>query len=111
MNPVLIYQNEAKFDFNNNFTIEFVNNNVDLFVNFSSKKQYYITSLNCNIKKKNKTKTTFETTEEKVKELSTISRELLSKGAALKNDIDYVKTDLLARFDIPDVAPHNINYF
>ena len=111
MNPVLIYQNEAKFDFNNNFTIEFVNNNVDLFVNFSSKKQYYITSLNCNIKKKNKTKTTFETTEEKVKELSTISRELLSKGAALKNDIDYVKTDLLARFDIPDVAPHKYKLF
>ena len=94
MNPVLIYQNEAKFDFNNTFTIEFSNNDVDSFVNLSSKKQYYITSLNCNIKKKNKTKTTFETTEEKVKELSSISRELLSKGATLKNDIDYVKTDL-----------------
>ena len=56
MNPVMIYQNEAKFDFNNNFTIEFSNNNVDLFVNLSSKKQYYITSLNCNIKKKIKRK-------------------------------------------------------
>ena len=52
MNPVMIYQNEAKFDFNNTFTIEFSDNNVDLFVNLSSKKQYYITSLNCNIKKK-----------------------------------------------------------
>ena len=111
MNPVLIYQNEAKFDFNNTFTIEFSNNNVDLFVNLSRKKQYYITSLNCNIKKKNKTKTTFETTEEKVKELSSISRELLSKGATLKNDIDYVKTDLLARFDLPDIAPHNYKLF
>ena len=56
MNPVLIYQNEAKFDFNNTFTIEFSNNNVDLFVNLSRKKQYYITSLNCNIKKKIKQK-------------------------------------------------------
>ena len=111
MNPVLIYQSEAYFDFNNTFTIEFSNNNVDLFVNFSRTKQYYITSLNCNIKKKNKTKTTFETTEDKVKELSTVSRELLSKGAAAKNDIDYVKTDLLARFGIPEVAPHNYKLF
>ena len=106
MNPVLIYQNEAKFDFNNTFTIEFSNNNVDLFVNLSRKKQYYIASLNCNIKKKNKTKTTFETTEEKVKKLSDISRELLSKGATLKNDIDYVTTELLGRYGLPDIAPH-----
>ena len=52
MNPVLIYQNEAKFDFNNKFTIEFIDNNVDMFVNFSTERQYYIASLNCNIVKK-----------------------------------------------------------
>ena len=105
MNPVLIYQNEAKFDFNNKFTIEFSDNNVDMFVNFSTDRQYYIASLNCNIKKKKKTETTFESSEANVKKLSTISRNLLSKGAAVKNDIDYVTTELLKRYDLPDIAP------
>ena len=106
MNPVLIYQNEAKFDFNNKFTIEFSDNNVDLFVNFSTDRQYYIASLNCNIIKKNKTKTTFESSEENVKKLSIISRNLLSKGAAVHNDIDYVKAELLKRYNLPNIAPH-----
>ena len=105
MNPVLIYQNEAEFDFNNKFTIEFIDNNVDMFVNLSTNRQYYIGSLNCNIVKKNKTITTFESSEANVKKLSTISRNLLSKGAAVKNDIDYVTTELLKRYDIPDIAP------
>ena len=105
MNPVLIYQNEAKFDFNNKFTIEFIDNNVDMFVNFSADRQYYIGSLNCNIVKKNKTMTTFESSEENVKKLSKISRELLSKGASIKNDIDYVTTELLKRYNLPDIAP------
>ena len=105
MNPVLIYQNEAKFDFNNKFTIEFIDNNVDMFVNFSTDRQYYIGSLNCNIVKKNKTLTTFESSEENVKKLSKISRNLLSKGASVKNDIDYVTTELLKRYNIPDIAP------
>ena len=105
MNPVLIYQNETKFDFNNKFTIEFVDNNIETFVNFFSNRQYYIASLNCNVIKKNKTKTTFESSEENVKKLSTISRELLSKGASFKNDIDYVITELLKRYDLTDIAP------
>ena len=107
MNPVLIYQNEAKFDFNNKFTIEFIDNNVDLFVNFSTERQYYIGSLNCNIVKDNKTKTTFESSEENVKKLSEISRDLLSKGAAVKNDIVYVKAELLERYNLPLIAPQN----
>ena len=105
MNPVLIYQNEAKFDFNNKFTIEFIDNNVDLFVNFSKERQYYICSLNCNIVKDNKTKTTFESSEEDVTKLSEISRDLLSKGATTKNDIAYVKAELLERYNLPLIAP------
>ena len=52
MNPVLIYQNEATLDYNNKFTIDFVDNNNVNYINFLQKNQYYIASLNCNITKR-----------------------------------------------------------
>ena len=54
MNPVFIYQKEAKLDNNNKFTIDFIDGEIVNLVNFFSKNQYYISSLNCNITKANK---------------------------------------------------------
>ena len=105
MNPVLIYQNEAALDFNNKFSINFVDNDVVNYVKFFKKNQYYIGSLNCNITKGNKTKTTFEGSKDHVDKLSKLSRELLTKGAAFKNDINYLSTSLTQNFYLPDIAP------
>ena len=105
MNPVLIYQNEAKLDYNNKFTIDFVDNNNVNYINFLQKNQYYIASLNCNITKANKRKVTFEGSKSLVDELSETSRDLLTKGPASKNDIDYMVSSLTQNFNLPDLAP------
>ena len=105
MNPVLIYQNEATLDYNNKFTIDFVDNNNVNYINFLRKNQYYIASLNCNITKANKRKVTFEGSKSLVDELSETSRDLLTKGPAFKNDIDYMVSSLTQNFNLPDLAP------
>ena len=105
MNPVLIYQNEATLDYNNKFTIDFVDNNNVNYINFLQKNQYYIASLNCNITKANKRKVTFEGSKSLVDELSETSRDLLTKGPASKNDIDYMVSSLTQNFNLPDLAP------
>ena len=105
MNPVLIYQNEATLDYNNKFTIDFVDSNNVNYINFLRKNQYYIASLNCNITKANKRKVTFEGSKSLVDELSETSRDLLTKGPASKNDIDYMVSSLTQNFNLPDLAP------
>ena len=105
MNPVLIYQNEAMLDYNNKFTIDFVDNNNVNYINFLRKNQYYIASLNCNITKANKRKVTSEGSKSLVDELSGTSRDLLTKGPASKNDIDYMVSSLTQNFNLPDLAP------
>ena len=105
MNLVLIYQNEATLDYNNKFTIDFVDNNNVNYINFLRKNQYYIASLNCNITKANKRKVTFEGSKSLVDELSETSRDLLTKGPASKNDIDYMVSSLTQNFNLPDLAP------
>ena len=89
MNPIFIFQNEAKLDSNNKFTIVFIDEEVVNLISFFSN-QYYISSLNCNITKANKKKVSFTGSQALVNDLFTISRELLDKGPTLKNDIDYV---------------------
>ena len=86
MNPIFIYQNEAKLDHNNKFTIDFIDNDVVNYIKFFQKNQYYISSLNCNITKANKKITTF-------------------KNAASKNDITYMTSFLTPNFNLPDIAP------
>ena len=107
MNPVFIYQNEATLDNNNKFTIDFIDNEIVNLVNFSSKNQYYISRLNCNITKANEKKITHSGTKALVDELSTLSRELLDKGPTFKNEINRVTTFLTPNFDIPRIAPQN----
>ena len=60
MNPIFIYQNEAKLDYNNKFTIDFIDNDYVNYIKFFQKNQYYISSLNCNITKANKKKLLFK---------------------------------------------------
>ena len=59
MNPIFIYQNEAKLDNNNKLTIDFIDEEVINLVSFFSKNQSSISSLNCNITKANKKKVSF----------------------------------------------------
>ena len=105
MNPIFIYQNEAKLDYNNKFTIDFIDDDYVNFIKFFEKNQYYISSLNCNITKANKKIPSFEGSQSDVDKLSEKSRELLDKGAASKNDITYVTSFLTPNFNLPDVAP------
>ena len=105
MNPIFIYQNEAKLDHNNKFTIDFIDNDVVNYIKFFQKNQYYISSLNCNITKANKKITTFKGSQSDVDKLSATSRDLLDKGAASKNDITYVTSFLTPNFNLPDIAP------
>ena len=105
MNPVFIYQNEAKLDYNNKFTIDFIDNDYVNYIKFFQKNQYYISSLNCNITKANKKITSFKGSQSDVDKLSEKSRKLLDKGAASKNDITYMTSFLTPNFNLPDLAP------
>ena len=107
MNPVFIYQNEAILDSNNKFTIDFIDDEIVNLVNFSSKNQYYISSLNCNITKANEKKISHSGTKALIDELSLLSRELIDKGSTFKNEISHVTTSLTQNFDIPRIAPQN----
>ena len=105
MNPIFIYQNEAKLDCNNKFTIDFIDNEYVNYVKFFQKNQYYISSLNCNITKSNKKNVTFQGSKTLVDELSKTSKDLLDKGAASKNDITHISSFLTPNFNLPDLAP------
>ena len=90
MNPVLIYQSETKLDYNNKFTINFIDGDINK-VQFLRKNQYYISSLNCNTLKSNNKEVAIDKTKKKlVDDLSFISKEILNKGPDRKNEINYV---------------------
>ena len=109
MNPIFIYQNEAKLHDNNRFTIDFIDEEVVNFVSFFSRNQYYISSLNCNVTKANKKKVSFTGSKDLADDLSKLSRELLDKGPTLKNDIDNVTATLTDNYDLPEIAPQKYN--
>ena len=109
MNPIFTYQNEATLHENNKFSIDFIDGEIVNFITFSTKTQYYISSLDYNISKANKRKITFTGTKALVDDLSTISRELLDKGADFKNDIAYVTSTLTDNYDLPEIAPKKYN--
>ena len=106
MNPVLIYQSEIKLDYNNKFTIDFIDGDVVNKVQFLRKNQYYIASLNCNILKSNNKEVAInETKKILVDDLFLISKELLDKGSDIKNEIHYMSSFLPENFDLPNLAP------
>ena len=86
MTPVYIYFKEALLDDDNRFTLDFAN---DIYVNqilFSSKCDYYITTLNCDLKLL-KDFNAHKDILEDLKKLSDSSRKLLEKDAEYQNDI------------------------
>ena len=87
MTPVYIYFKEALLNDNNRFTLDFAN---DMYVNqilFSSKYDYYITKLNCDLKLL-KDFNAHKDILEDLKKLSDSSRKLLEKDAEYQNDIE-----------------------
>ena len=70
MNPIFIYQNEATFKGNNKFSIDFIDDEIVNFINFSIENQYYICSFDCNITQTKKTKVTFSGNQKLVDDLS-----------------------------------------
>ena len=106
MNPVLIYQSETKLDYNNKFTINFIDGDIINKVQFLRKNQYYISSLNCNILKSNNKEVAIDHSKKiLVDDLSIISKELLDKGSDVKNEINYMSSFLPENFDLPNLAP------
>ena len=45
MNPVFIYQNEIDLDSNDKFTIEFIDNDINTFIDLKKDYQYHVCSL------------------------------------------------------------------
>ena len=106
MNPVLIYQSEVKLNYNNKFTINFIDDDVINKVQFLRKNQYYIASLNCNIIKSNNKEVEINHSKKiLVDNLSIISKEILDKGSDVKNEINYMSSFLPENFDLPNLAP------
>ena len=86
MTPVYIYFKEALLDDDNRFTLDFAN---DIYVNqilFSSKYDYYITTLNCDLKLL-KDFNAHKDILDDLKKLPDLIQKLLEKGAVYQNDI------------------------
>ena len=71
----------------NKFTLDFSNKEFVQEIKFSSKTDYYITSLNCNLVVKEH----IEYRKRLIEELSQKSRLLLEKGPAYQNNIDQIE--------------------
>ena len=111
MNPIFIYQNETTLNKNNKFSIDFADNEIVNFINFSTENQYYISSLDCNITKANKKKIQFSAAKKSlVDDLTKKSRDLLSKGASYQTDIGYLTSNLTDNYYFPNIAPQKYNF-
>ena len=98
--------NEVKLDYNNKFTINFIDGDIINRVQFLRKNQYYIASLNCNITKSNNKEVEINHSKKiLVDDLSIISKELLDNGSDVKNEINYMSSFLPENFDLPNLAP------
>ena len=87
MIPVYIYFKEALLDDDNIFTLDFANVNQIL---FSSKYDYYTTTLNCGLKLLKDFHAHKDILDD-LKKLLDLSRKRLEKGAAYQNDIKKLK--------------------
>ena len=86
MEPVYIYFKEALLDDQNRFTLDFSNEIIVNEILFSPDKDYYITSMNCDLKLLKD----FEAHEDildDIKKLSKLRRLLLEKDPDYQNDV------------------------
>ena len=86
MRPVFIHFKETALSKNNKFTLDFSDEEFVQEIDFLSKNEYYITSLNCKLKLKEY----IYDKDEKIKKLSAKSRLLLEKDPVYQVDIDYL---------------------
>ena len=86
MRPDFIYFKELLLGENNKFTLDFSDEEFVQEVDFLSKNEYYIASLNCKLK----VKEYIHDKDEKIKKLSEKNRLLLEKGSAYQIDLDYL---------------------
>ena len=86
MNPIFIYFKEIELDDNNKFTVDFSNTEIIYEMDFLTKNDDYITSLNSDliVKEHNDNKSKL------IKDLSEKSRLLLEKGPAYQNNINEI---------------------
>ena len=91
MRPDFIYFKELLLGENNKFTLDFSDEEFVQEVDFLSKNEYYITSLNCKLK----VKEYIHYKDKKIKKLSEKSRLLLEKGPAYQIDLNYLLLETL----------------
>ena len=84
MKPIFIYFKEVELSDKNKFTIDFSNTEIVYEIDFLTKNDYYITSLNCDLIVKEQ----IDNKDKLIKELLEKSRSLLKKGSAYQNDIN-----------------------
>ena len=86
MKPIFIYFKEIELDDNNKFTVDFSNTEIIYEMDFLTKNDDYITSLNSDliVKEHNDNKSKL------IKDLSEKSRLLLEKGPAYQNNINEI---------------------
>ena len=78
---------ETPLEANNKFTLDFSNTELIYQINFSTKNDYYITTINCNLVISNG----YGDLIDDIKELSTKSRLLLEKGPAYQFDLSFLR--------------------
>ena len=91
MRPDFIYFKELLLGENNKFTLDFSDEEFVQKVDFLSKNEYYITSLNCKLK----VKEYIHDKDKKIKMLSEKSRLLLEKGLSYQTDLYYLLLESL----------------
>lgn len=82
MEPIFFYFKETPIDENNKFVLDFSTTESVYQVNFLTKNDYYVTTVNCNLVIAND----YGNLLKDVRELSTKSRLLLEKGPAYQFD-------------------------
>ena len=87
MKPCFIYFKEIAISDDNKFTLDFSDQEIVQEIDFLSNNDYYITSLDCNLKVK---KHIHDDEKKRIEELSEKSRLLLEKGAAYQKYMDYL---------------------
>ena len=85
MELIFIYFKEIALNENNKFTLEFSQTDQIYKVHFSPRKDYFITSMNCDLNLEQDIKN--DGVLDKIKELSEKTGLLLVKGPAYQNDI------------------------
>ena len=93
MRPDFIYFKEIILNDNNKFTLDFSDEEFVQEIHFLTNRDYYVTSLNCNLILKE-----YINDEKRlVEELSKKRRLLIEKGPAYQNDIGYLISEISSK--------------